>query len=101
MRRKLWELIQLIEDYFVEEVWYTKPPIKEDDLKLAVLVQKMNAIRVHMKLNTIEDINKEIASLKSHIQQEFKIPLNVEDLNVWLKQEEIRHKVVLEIYKRL
>lgn len=54
-----------------------------------------------MKLNTIEDINKEIASLKSHIQQEFKIPLNDEDLNAWLKQEEIRHKVVLEIYKRL
>lgn len=101
MRRKLWELIQLIEDYFIEEVWYTKPPIKEDDLKLAVLVQKMNAIRTHIKLNTIENTNKEIANLKLHIQQEFKIPLNEDELYIWLKQEEARHKVILEIYKRL
>lgn len=101
MRRKLWELIQIIEEYFIKEVWHTKPPIKEEDLKLAVLVPMMNAIRIHIKLETIEDINKEIANLKSHIQQEFNIPLKEEELNNWLKQDETRRKIVLDIYKRL
>lgn len=101
MKRKLKELIQLIEDHFDREVWYSKPPLKEIDYQLALLSLKMGSIRKNITTGTITDINKEIIDLKEYIQQVFNIPSNEEELCSWLKIDEIRHKIVLNIYKRL
>lgn len=101
MKRKLKELIQIIEDHFDKEVWYSKPPLKENDYQLALLSLKMGRIRKNITAENIQDINKEIIELKEYIKQVFNIPNNEEELCSWIKQDEIRHKIVLDIYKRL
>ena len=101
MKCKLKELIQLIEDHFDREVWYSKPPLKEIDYQLALLSLKMGIIRKNIIDGTITDINKEIIDLKEYIQQAFNIPTNEDKLCSWLKIDEIRNKIVLDIYIRL
>lgn len=101
MKCKLKELIQLIEDHFDKEVWYSKSPLKEIDYQLALLSLKMGNIKKNIRNGTITDIDKEIIDLKKYIQQVFNIPTNEEELCSWLEIDKIRHKIVLEIYKRL
>ena len=56
MKCKLKELIQLIEDHFDKEVWYSKSPLKEIDYQLALLSLKMGNIKKNIRNGTITDI---------------------------------------------
>lgn len=99
MEQKLKELLQVIDDHFNKEVWHSDPPLKEIDSKLLDLALKIIYIRKH--LDSIKDIDKELEHLKVYIQQEFKVPLLEKEIQVWLKKDEIRHKVVLDVLKQL
>lgn len=99
MEQKLKDLLQVIDNHFNKEVWHSEPPLKEIDSKLLDLALKIIYIRKH--LSSIKDIHKELEHLKVYIQQEFKVPLVEQEIQIWLKEDEIRHQVVLDIFKLL
>ena len=101
MRCNLRDLNQKIEKYFKEYVWMTKPPMKEADMKLALLSYKMYDTNDYLTNCDDEEYVEAIDELKSYICKEFNIPPTEDELKEWLKEDSIRHSLIIDLYNHL
>lgn len=99
MQEKLNDIAQMIEDYFTEEVWHLPPPIKEIDYKLSLLAHKIYKLRDNIK--EVNDLDKEISNIMTHIELEFKVPMLGANIPKWLEEDRIRHDIILKVYNQL
>ncbi len=97
MKEELNNIIRTIEDHFKTCLWDKRPPIKEIDFQLVVLSQRI--IELRDDLNNIKDVDKAISNIMTFMEGTFHIPML--DYAEWLKQNEIRHQLVLDIYNKL
>jgi hypothetical protein len=97
MQEKLNNILNIIEEHFNNYVWKSTEPFKDIDFKLLLLAIKI----IELKNNNIEDTNREMSELMLYMEIDFNIPLFKKDIDSWLKQNEIRHRVVINIYKML
>lgn len=98
MQKKLNNILNIIEKHFNKYVWKSTEPLKDIDFKLILLASKIIELE---NSNDFIDINKEIGELMIYIETNFNIPLLKKDIDSWLKQNEIRHRVVIEVYEKL
>jgi len=97
MVKKLNDIIALIEEHFFNCVWNSRPPLKEFDYQLIVLVQKI--IDLRNTLDELKCIDTSISEIMTYMEQTFHIPLL--DTKEYLKDKPIRYQLVLDIYTRL
>lgn len=97
MQEKLNNILNIIEEHFNNYVWKSTEPFKDIDFKLLLLASKI----IELKNNNIEDTNREMSELMLYMEIDFNIPLFKKDIDSWLKQNEVRHRVVINVYKML
>lgn len=100
MKDSLNNIIKMIEKYFEDEVWESKPPLKEIDFELMKLAFKI--INLRDKLEMIKNINYSINKILMDMITTFKIPSLKEDYNInWLKDSKSTRKIIIKVYKEL
>lgn len=94
MKELINEIANIIEKYFVDEVWFSKPPINEKDLKLVVFSTKLYDL---LKCNniSINDIN----TLKEYLINEMNIPKD--NVKSGLEEDKKRNNLILILYEKL
>lgn len=98
MQKKLNNVLKIIEEHFNKYVWKSTQPLKNIDFKLLLVANKIIEIKNNI---SFIDANREISKLMIYIELDFNIPLLKKDIDSWLKQNEIRHRVVIDVYKML
>lgn len=98
MKERLDDLVQTIDNYFSKMIWDSLPPIKELDYQVILLSQKIIEARDVIDLNNADSTLDELIN---YIKQEFRPILFEETLEAESKKDEIRHKLILDIYSKL
>lgn len=102
MEEKLNNIAKIIEDYFVREVWYTIPPIKDIDYKLLLLASKIYELKNTIKnINDIDHLEEMISEITTYIEKEFNVPMLSVNIPLWIEEDKIRNKIVLTVYNQL
>lgn len=99
MKERLYEISQIIEEYFKGVVWNSKPPLKETDYKLLML--GINIAKFAEDTENINDLNIKISSIMRNIEKDFKMPLLEQGVNDFIKQDEHINKMLAIIYIKL
>ena len=99
MKNKLIRIVKIIEVHYERNIAFAAPPINEID---------MNLIRVATKIYdlidrfaSIEDMDLSISKLIFSTKQMFGIPLETKDIIKLICKDNIRYKVVMEVYNGL
>ena len=100
VRESLDNLIQLIEQYFQEEVWNNKPPLKDVDLQLVLLTFKI--IKVRDNIDNQEDKVTPINDLLKYMATNFRtLTMSEEEALEFLNGSEPTRDIIITIFKKL
>ena len=100
VKESLDNLIQLIEQYFQEEVWNNKPPLKDVGLQLVLLTFKI--IKVRDNIDNQEDKVTPINDLLKYMATNFRtLTMSKEEALEFLNGSEKTREIIITIFKKL